>query len=206
LRKRRRRRNIILATTATVFVLAVAGVALSIFGMPSINVSGGKSAALSVDRFAGIGTISIPDGPEEQMWWSATSRGEVTDVPGSVFAESGEYTRTRIPADLLFAADSATLSDAAKKSIKKIAENLADVDANIFVVCHSSSDGPVAQRKTISLRRANALATELESLMNRPRNSIERIGRGDKDPISKVDPNSSAGKVLNRRCEIYVQN
>lgn len=206
IRKRRRRRMILLSVLGALVVAGGGGTALAIFGVPSFGSTGGRTGTLTSSRFEGLGTVTIPDGPQEEMWWTATQSDTVTDVPGSVFADNGQYVRTRIPADLLFAADSTTLSAEALASIKKIAARLRDTEAKIYVVCHASRDGVVAQRKTLSVKRANALAGELESLLNRPKGSIERIGRGDRDPLPNVDPNSATGKTLNRRCEIYVQN
>lgn len=205
-RRRRRRRRIILAVLASVLVVSGIGVAVAVFGLPSVSVSGGNSSSLSSDRFEGIGTVSIPDGAQEEMWWTAVSTETVDAIPGVFSNEGSQFSRTRIPADLLFGADSAALTPEAKASLRTIAERLALVDAQIYVVCHSSSDGPVQQRRSISVKRANALASELETLMKDPANSIRRVGLGDKFPLPNVDPNSSSGKVLNRRCDIYVEN
>ena len=113
--------------------------------------------------------------------------------------------RKEIRGDVLFDADSAVLGETSQDAIEAIASTVTDSSLRIIVVCHSSSDGSVATRQSLSEQRADSLAAALEDVLRRPRGSITRIGKGDSDPLPGIDQSTAEGRALNRRCEVFIQ-
>lgn len=178
----------------------------------SIPVSGGSSAP-DRNRFQGVGDIDIPAGNLDTYWWRVTQVDEVSTVdslPPEVAAAlgdsgSGVYERTVLPVGITFQADSAELSEEARQALRVIVDDMQLDDAQVTVLCHSSSDGSPESRLKISEQRAEALADVMEEFLGRPAGSVSRRGLSDSYPISGVDPLSPSGRVLNRRCEILVE-
>ena len=119
-------------------------------------------------------------------------------------ADSGQYSRVLIPTDVLFGRDSTTITEDSMGALRDIAATVTSPAVEVIVVCHSSRDGASADRKPLSERRADEVATALEELLTRPEGSIERIGMGDEQPLPGIDQTTESGLALNRRCEVYI--
>lgn len=221
-RRRRRRRSarrrsslptpLILGVVAAVAVVGLGVFAYSKGAFASLGDSSDRLSGVSASssRFEGADGIDVGMVAPPAYWWtdiaSQVSIGDASEVdldPDGGF--DTQYQRVLIPADLLFAADSAELSDTAREAVSTIAASVSDPSLKIIVVCHSSADGSVEARLTLSEQRADELATLLEELLQRPANSIVRIGKGDTEPLPGIDQGTSSGRALNRRCEIFIQ-
>lgn len=162
-----------------------------------------------------VGAVTPPAywwvGVSEEVWGQITVDTLPTDsVPvgsdSSVVPQATDrYERVLVPADLLFDANSAVLSAKAAEGVKSIASTVKDPSLRMVVVCHSSADGDPAARQPLSEQRADALASALEQLLGRAAGSIERIGKGDSEPLEGIDQSTASGRALNRRCEVYLQ-
>lgn len=221
-RRRRRRRGrrrggapvgLVLASMGAVFVLAAAafGYTRGVFdGLAPERSDALSGSSASTARFRGAEGIDLGDVVPPSYWWTDVD-GQIdigseptTDVsvPGS---NGDQFQRVQVPADLLFEADSAELSDSAQEGLETIAATVTDESLKIIVVCHSSADGSEGSRMLLSEQRADALADALEALLARPAGSIVRIGKGDSEPLPGIDQSTVAGRALNRRCDVFIQ-
>ncbi len=205
-RKRRRRFLVIAVASGALLALAAGGVLVSKFGLPSFSISG-NSTTSNNDRFDGLSGIVIPEHEKEELWWTSINLQDLAELPAGLGGTSPDsrFSRMLIPSDVLFAPESNKLNDAAKQSVVDIAATITSSQAKVIVVCHSSSDGRVERRLPLSEERADALASALEVEMHRAAGSIERIGLGASSPLPNVDASTPTGRVLNRRCEVYVE-
>lgn len=166
-----------------------------------------SSHGLSSDRFLGAEGVTLVPGPVPDYWWSRlvtdTAVVEPSYLPGT--PSDMRFKRVLIPTDLLFAPDSTTLEGGSTRAIDLIVGQISDSSLQVVVVCHSSSDGPPASRQPLSLRRADSLADALERKLGRPGKSVMRIGKGDTVKLPNVSPDTPTGRVLHRRCEVFVE-
>ena len=197
---------------AAVLVLVAGGLAYLNGAFDSLLVSeeaaGLTGVSASSDRFRGAEGIDVGEITPVEYWWTdptaiISEPEPASSVPNTNAGE--QYQEVQIPADVLFEADSAELGQNSYEAIQAIADTVADASLRIIVVCHSSSDGSIATRLTLSEDRADALASALEDLLGRPHGSITRIGKGDSEPLPGIDQSTSEGRALNRRCEVFVQ-
>jgi len=210
-RRRSRRRGWSRAKFYLSFIVAI--VLLAILGVIGFNLKVLENLDLSrtpivaPDRFHGSEGIDIPVGDSPKFWWTRIDTGTVVRLPSDIqgVTTSGQFTRMIIPADVLFALDSSDLNDAVLSSVDEIAATVSDSTSKVIVVCHSSSDGSVNSRLELSERRADSLAARLEQVMNRPNDSIDRIGMGDTSPLPNIDQATPTGRALNRRCDVYLE-
>lgn len=220
-RRRRRRRGrrrssapvgLILGSVVAVLVLIAGGLAYTNGAFDGLvageEASGLTGVSASSDRFHGADGIDVGDITPVEYWWTdptaiISEPETASSVPNNVAGE--QFQEVQIPADVLFEADSAELSAGAYDAIRSIADTVADPSLRIIVVCHSSADGSIATRQTLSEDRADALAGALEELLDRARGSITRIGKGDSEPLPGIDQSTSEGRALNRRCEVFIQ-
>lgn len=211
-RRRRRRRSRGSAAPWLIAILVVVlliggGVLLQSRGLLSeINVSsGGAGGELSSSRFAGSEGIEIPESVSPDWWWTRVVIDKGVESPITTDGSgSGQFSRVLIPTDVLFGSDSSRVSDEAMGALRDIAATVTSPEVEVIVVCHSSRDGASADRKPLSERRADEVATALEELLTRPTGSIERIGKGDEEPLPGIDQTTQSGLALNRRCEVYI--
>ncbi|MFB4312812.1 OmpA family protein [Actinomadura sp. 21ATH] len=121
---------------------------------------------------------------------------------------SGDRVTVRISADVLFDFNKATLTDAARRRIARLAARLRQATGTIEVSGHSDSVGDAAYNQALSTRRAEAVKTELERLMTGSGARVEAKGFGETKPVA---PNTSGGKddpegrAKNRRVDITFQ-
>lgn len=211
-RRSRRRRGSILTTPliATGVLLLVAtiagGVLIAMNRGWSVSFGGGP-ASVSSSRFEGLGDLQIPLGPEPQFWWAVVStETELVDPDYLTGVPEGlSFRRVIVPTDLLYRPDSAELGDNSSRALDEIARQITVSTLEVVVVCHSSPDGPASSRTPLSVRRAEMLATALESRLGRPKGSIRRIGKGDSVPLAGVDADTPTGRARLRRCEVFVE-
>lgn len=207
--KRKRKQRIVYASVGAgvlVLVSAIAGI-ISAVGLPSTEQSSERSSAVDLSRLEGLVDVVIPEYKKENLWWVSDSASEKPETASEIVDKlvSSKYSRMLISSDVLFAANESTLTERSTQAIKEIVSTVVDPQAEVAVVCHSSSDGPLDQRLPLSEQRASVLATALEAAMNRNANSIDRVGLGDTSPLSGIDGSTVAGLALNRRCEVFVE-
>lgn len=105
---------------------------------------------------------------------------------------------------LHFANGKADLSPEGVEAVRKVAESLKSFggDYTLVVSGHTSSLGSKAFNKTLSKRRADAVAKVLADA-GIPAASIETVGEGPDKPVA--DNATKAGQAKNRRVEIEVK-
>lgn len=121
-------------------------------------------------------------------------RSEVTE---------GETTTVTISADVLFAFDSAKLTDAARRVVKDVAKQIARSQGEVSVVGHTDSIGSDSYNLDLSQRRADSVATVLARRLAGRRIATE--GRGESEPVAPNEvggQDNPAGRAQNRRVEI----
>lgn len=192
----------------TVGVMLVAGgLVLQSSGLlPEFKLSSnGSVGELNSSRFSGSKGVEIPASTPPDWWWTRIVVDQDVKAPGSAELADGErYSRVLIPTDVLFGRDSATISERAMDALRDVAATITSPEIDVIVVCHSSRDGATVDRKPLSERRAEEVASALETLLQRPQNSIERIGMGDEQPLPGIDQTTKSGLALNRRCEVFI--
>lgn len=103
---------------------------------------------------------------------------------------------------VLFASNSDKLNPATETSIGKLGHDLLSVQiGHLRVEGHTDSYGTDAYNNDLSLRRAQAVATVLESAGMQAGN-VQVRGLGKQDPVA--DNNTPAGQSENRRVAIIV--
>ena len=108
-----------------------------------------------------------------------------------------------IPGDLLFATDSADLSDAAQSVLQRVLEEARPATARTLVEGYADSDGDAAHNQILSEERANAVAAWLTA-HGIPATSITTRGWGETRPaVAEID---AAAKAQNRRVVVTVTN
>jgi OOP family OmpA-OmpF porin len=132
---------------------------------------------------------------------------EVVAAPtaGTVTATLAQ--QVTIAANMLFAFDSAELSDDAMAVIDERIDTLrggARLTSVMKVEGYTDSTGPEAYNMQLSQRRAQAVADYIVSRSyNVNGNDIEVIGRGEADPVA---PNSTVeGRAQNRRVVVFAE-
>ncbi len=197
-----------------VVVLGVLGTGIWLFASGTFSLSmssGGKSADRG--RLVGTDDMTIPTSDLSNYWWLATEVEEVSTseipgtegLPGSGSGGEQVVQRVVLPVGITFRADSAELSEDARRSLESVVAEIDPSTAGITVLCHSSSDGKPESRQEISEARANALASLLEDMIGWETGTIVRKGLGDAFPLAGVDPMSPTGRLMNRRCEILLE-
>lgn len=105
-----------------------------------------------------------------------------------------------IATDVLFAFDSAELSDRAETTVRDLAADLVDVGGTVTVVGHTDSVGTDAYNQDLSERRAASVAAVLADELD----GIELVteGRGSSEPIAPESDDDPSAAARNRRVEI----
>ena len=106
-----------------------------------------------------------------------------------------------IPADLLFAVDSADLTDAARTVLQQVLDEARPAQARTLVEGYADSDGDAAHNQVLSERRATAVAQWLTANGVAP-TSITTRGWGETRPA--VAETDDATKGQNRRVVVTV--
>lgn len=127
-----------------------------------------------------------------------------SQVSGSTqIINTGSEILVRMPQDILFAVDSASLRPDLRSDLRAVARNLLEYpDSTIVVTGHTDNTGSAAYNQSLSERRANAVASELIA-NGVPAFRIQAVGRGFTQPIASND--TAAGRAQNRRVEIAIR-
>jgi len=121
-------------------------------------------------------------------------------VAGAEVTRVGEGLVVTFASGLLFDFDSDRLRAESKKNLDNLASSLSDFgDSKLLLVGHTDSQGGDEYNINLSRRRADAVASYLES----QRVSVSRVqtsGRGESEPIASND--TDEGRQANRRVEV----
>jgi len=123
-------------------------------------------------------------------------------VAGADVTRVGEGLVVTFDSGLMFDFDSDVLRVESKKNLDNLASNLNSFgDSKLMLVGHTDSQGADAYNLDLSRRRANSVATYLESRgVSEAR--VQLAGRGESEPISTND--SETGRQENRRVEVAI--
>lgn len=115
---------------------------------------------------------------------------------------TGDRLILSFPNDLTFATDSAAISPAVQGDLRKVANSLVRYpNSRVQVIGHTDSDGAASYNQNLSVRRANAVADQIQA-GGVPYSRLSIIGRGEEQPVaSNLTPE---GKARNRRVEVVV--
>ncbi|MGY4535200.1 OOP family OmpA-OmpF porin [Pseudomonas sp. TE3786] len=104
--------------------------------------------------------------------------------------------------DVLFAFDSAELSESAKSALVEIGKRLSGASlVSVQVAGHTDSKGSDAYNQKLSERRAQSVSTFLTS-QGIPASKLSVVGYGESQPVA--DNNTDGGRAQNRRVELHV--
>jgi outer membrane protein OmpA-like peptidoglycan-associated protein len=108
----------------------------------------------------------------------------------------------KMPGDLLFATNSATLSQQSMDEVTKVADVLVKYPENrIQVSGHTDSTGSDEYNKQLSLKRADAVAQVLLSRGVKPA-QVATAGAGELQPVQSND--TPSGRAANRRVQLHI--
>jgi outer membrane protein OmpA-like peptidoglycan-associated protein len=112
-------------------------------------------------------------------------RRTVQGYGGTEDAQVGDKADVSVPADVLFALDSSTLSSKAKKVLDDAAPKLAKAakGQRVQVVGHTDDQGSDAYNQTLSERRAAAVVKALQGKVKNAGITLIAVGKGEKEPI-----------------------
>lgn len=130
---------------------------------------------------------------------------ELVMAPTAVTVTTTVAEEINIRAALLFAFDSAALSDDAKAVLnERIAKykGRGELTSNVSVIGHTDSTGPEAYNQGLSERRAKSVAEYLEQHTNIVDEQIDAIGKGENEP--KASNDTKEGRAINRRVVIIL--
>lgn len=121
---------------------------------------------------------------------------------GITIVNTGDRLIVSLPNDLTFATDSFAISPAVQSDLLKVADSLVKYPgSSVQVIGHTDSDGDADYNQGLSLRRANAVADQIQA-GGVAYNRVQVIGKGEEQPVaSNLTPE---GKARNRRVEIVV--
>ncbi len=106
--------------------------------------------------------------------------------------------------DVLFAFDSAELSENAKHSLTEISKRLTGASlVSVQVAGHTDSKGSDAYNQSLSERRAQSVSNFLTA-QGIPAQKLSVVGYGESQPVA--DNGSDEGRAQNRRVELHVSH
>lgn len=124
------------------------------------------------------------------------------DLPQAKVERVGEGIRVTLGSDILFDVNSASLKPATRKSLDDFAASLNKYeDTDILVEGHADATGPDAYNLKLSRKRADAVATYLESRSVKT-SRLEEKGYGETQPVA--DNTTESGRTQNRRVDVAV--
>jgi outer membrane protein OmpA-like peptidoglycan-associated protein len=133
---------------------------------------------------------------------AAELRGGFSSPQISV-VNTGSELLVRMPQEILFATDSASVAPAMQRDLVALAENLGRYqNSNVEIIGHTDNTGTAAYNQDLSERRARAAASVLTGY-GVPSSRLSAIGRGEDSPIaSNLTPE---GRAQNRRVDIVIR-
>lgn len=167
------------------------------------------------DLVTGIPVIeeAIPDVPEEQDPLDPAAAVSAQVFPMTSYSynllsttrteEDVEVVRIALGSDVLFAVDSADLSQGALEVISAAAAELGTREpGTVQVVGHTDNTAGDAYNQDLSVRRAQSVADELAALIDVGNYPLQVSGRGESEPVA--DNSSEEGRAANRRVELIL--
>ncbi len=131
---------------------------------------------------------------------AAELRGSLDSDIGVI--NTGNELVVRMPQDILFATDSATVQAGLRADLFSLADNLQRYpNSTVTVVGHTDNTGSAAYNQDLSERRASAVASVLIGA-GVSAGRIRTIGAGENQPISTNG--TAEGRALNRRVDITI--
>jgi outer membrane protein OmpA-like peptidoglycan-associated protein len=115
---------------------------------------------------------------------------------------NGEAIKLTFNASFLFVANSNTLNDTSKNTLRKLAESLnPNPETNIQITGYSDNTGNIGYNQTLSERRARSV---FDFLIEQGVNSIRITysGKGILEPVA--NNNTVEGRAMNRRIEVLI--
>ena len=158
-----------------------------------------RQTAIACRRFGWIAVLGLLAGPV------AGCVGTGYPYQPGVYVAPSRYS---IPADVLFAFDSATLRPEAYAALQQTLGTIRQAIPYpaIRVEGNTDSIGTVAYNNTLSLRRAQAVSQWLVS-QGIPQAAITDVGNGESRPVApNALPNGQdnpQGRALNRRVDLF---
>jgi len=136
-----------------------------------------------------------------------TEQVEVVAAPTAASLTAMVMDKVEIVAEMLFAFDSADLSDDAKAIIDERIQALrgqAKLTSKMQIEGHTDSIGTEAYNMDLSLRRAQAVADYIvEESYKVKATDIEISGKGESEPVESND--TAAGRAQNRRVTVFAE-
>jgi outer membrane protein OmpA-like peptidoglycan-associated protein len=121
---------------------------------------------------------------------------------GVGLTNTGSQLIVTLPDNILFAVDSAALSNAQQADLVAVAASLNRYpNTTVSVVGHTDNTGDAAYNQDLSERRAQSVAAVLRAAGVAPAR-IQAIGRGEDAPVASNQ--TPEGRQLNRRVEIVI--
>jgi len=124
----------------------------------------------------------------------------------ATLAPTEAYEDIPIDAEILFDYDSADLTDLAKQNIDGYVEQFRDKFVyikDIVIIGHTDGIASQAYNQKLSERRAQSVASYLESMEGMPDQNIQAIGRGKLEPIASNE--TEEGRAKNRRVVLRLE-
>ena len=132
---------------------------------------------------------------------------EVVATPTAATITAKVMEEITIAASMLFAFDSAELSNDAKAVIDERIQSLkggAKLTSVMRVEGHTDSTGPAEYNMGLSQRRAQAVADYIVSnSMKLKATDVEVVGKGESDPVASND--TREGRAQNRRVVVLAE-
>jgi outer membrane protein OmpA-like peptidoglycan-associated protein len=115
---------------------------------------------------------------------------------------TGNQLVVTLPQDVLFATDSAAVSGGSQADLLAVANSLNRYPAStVNVIGHTDNTGEAAYNQDLSERRAQAVASVLQS-GGVAGSRINAVGRGENQPVASNQ--TAEGRAQNRRVEIII--
>ena len=211
------------AVTSMSVDLQLAGIAPAIpimdGGQPAPNLVLAAAGGTAPNPTPSVAAATGGDGNGPLVTWTTPAPGPdayvdrhelIAKVVGGTVNEGGNRKQgiVTLNADVLFAFNSAKLSSKAGALVnqaRSIVTSKADPTKPVAVVGYTDSKGSPTYNKTLSQKRADAVAKALRS-GNLGSIKLNVSGRGEDDPVARNTTESGAdnprGRALNRRVEI----
>lgn len=124
------------------------------------------------------------------------------DLEGAKIERIGEGIKITFESGLLFQVNSFSLSDDAKTNVEELSGILNKYeDTNVLIEGHTDNTGTEEYNKTLSVNRADAVASQLKS-NNVKGSRITAVGYGEAQPLA--DNATEQGRADNRRVEVAI--
>ncbi|MGW2895159.1 OmpA family protein [Streptomyces sp. NPDC001212] len=198
--------------TRLTLALTAAGVmtVANLYGAVAARADSGPSVPPGTEPSASAPVKIDPSDPDLKLPEGATlAAAKVLDIKSVVEEQGGEERREdtntdvtfALQAEVLFAKDSAKLSDRAKSRINTIAQEIKKQNASqVRVFGFTDNLGTHAHGVVLSKQRANAVQDVLSQELNDPNITFDVRGYAEQYPIA--DNSTEDGRKKNRRVEV----